>query len=116
MSIVFLGDKPSRKNINPNIPFVGTTSYKKLLDWIYRMNIDITKVVLKNTTCDNVYWVCRYPGNKVIALGRSAEKYCKKNDIKCFYLPHPSGANLKANPGRDLDRMLKECEKYANGV
>ena len=46
--IYFIGDKPSKKNIDKNVAFVGTRSYKTLLDWIYRMNLNINKICLFN--------------------------------------------------------------------
>jgi len=44
--IIFVGDKPSAKNLDPEIPFVGTQSYKKLLEWIWEMDINISDVFI----------------------------------------------------------------------
>ena len=44
--IYFIGDKPSKNNIDTEVAFVGTRSYKTLLDWIYTMNLSINKVCL----------------------------------------------------------------------
>ena len=46
--IIFVGDKPSSKNKDPKIPFVGTQSYKRLLEWIWQMNININDVKIVN--------------------------------------------------------------------
>ena len=46
--IYFIGDKPSKKNTDKNVAFVGTRSYKTLLDWIYRMNLSINSICLFN--------------------------------------------------------------------
>jgi hypothetical protein len=34
MKTVFVGDKPSSKNLDKTIPFVGTPSHKTLMKWI----------------------------------------------------------------------------------
>ncbi len=122
--IVFVGDKPSDKNLDPNIPFVGTQSYKKLLDWIFKMNIDITHVAMCNKDGLKPFHtgLCKF-----IALGNEAEKVLKDHvnhywDItkqkeypepaRYFKLPHPSGRNPKANPSEELDNLLKECSEW----
>jgi len=123
-AIVFVGDKPSDKNLDPNVPFVGTQSYKKLLDWIFKMNIDISLVFMCNKDTVNRYDT---DGHKFVALGNEAEKALKNHvnyywDIseqtdvpkpaRYFKLPHPSGNNLKANPSEELDNLLKECSEW----
>lgn len=122
--IVFVGDKPSKKNIDPSIPFVGTRSYKTLLDWIYKMNIDISQVKLCNKDfIDGTYedWY--------IALGNEAEKALQEKvfwvwnwktqfeeKIKPHYfkLPHPSGLNRKLNDKKWLESELNKCKEWLN--
>jgi len=44
-----VGDSPSASNLNPDVAFVGTASYKRLLGWIAELDIDINDVLLCNT-------------------------------------------------------------------
>ena len=113
MKIVFVGDKPSRKNISQDIPFVGTKSYKTLLDWIYSMNIDITDVVTTNIhDFKKRTEKIQFSPKKIVALGENASKFLK--GIEHFKLPHPSPLNRKLNDKKTLNSILKECEKYLN--
>jgi hypothetical protein len=50
MAIMFVGDEPSKKNKDPKVPFVGTKSYLTLLTWIYRMDLDVSDLILRNST------------------------------------------------------------------
>jgi len=123
--IVFVGDKPSSKNISPYIPFVGTQSYKRLLEWIWEMDIDISRVKLCNKDfIDGTY------EDFYIALGNEAEKaikdtvFCVWNwkkgvemEIKPYYfkLPHPSGLNRKINDKKFIKQELTKCKEWLNG-
>jgi hypothetical protein len=110
--ILFVGDKPSARNLDVSIPFVGTKSYKTLLDWIWQMNINITDVKLINkddkasiATADRFNW-------KIVVLGNEAEKIVKKFTKKYFKLDHPSGLNRKLNDKNYVAARLKECENW----
>lgn len=128
--IFFVGDEPSKKNVDPEIAFVGTASYKKLLGWIADMKIPTNDIVMCNKSdlkplyykgkwyvdtknmFGGTYTVDIEEDSKVIALGRKAEKFLKERNIECFYLPHPSGNNPTANKGKVLDRYLLECMEF----
>lgn len=130
--IIIIGDQPSKKNINPAIPFVGTKSYATLLQWIAKLDIDITEVVMGNREHVKQYsWAVKGSGqdivvnhpqfacdvfeqDKVIALGSKASKHLKSLGLKHFTLPHPSGRNLKLNDKKYVDKVLKECKDYLN--
>lgn len=122
--IVFVGDKPSSKNVDPHIPFVGTQSYKRLLDWIWKMDVDISRVRLCNKDFINGTYEDYY-----IALGNEAEKTLKdtvfnvwnwkKQKIEAirphyFKLPHPSPKNRTLNNKEHVDTILKECKLWLN--
>lgn len=120
--IIFVGDKPSAKNKDPNVPFVGTKSYKKLLEWIWEMDIDISKVHMMNA--EN-WW--KYtpkcglrPEHKYIVLGKNAETKFKQiktihGDNHCYFkIDHPSGLNRKLNDKKYVKKMLKECREWLN--
>lgn len=123
--IIFVGDKPSKKNIDPEVAFVGTKSYKTVLDWIYEMKIDVTHTVLCNKTDvkARAYGIEVNPANygldlhhedRVIALGEEASKYLDKINVNHFKLPHPSGLNRKLNDKKWLKKELKKCYKWIN--
>jgi uracil-DNA glycosylase len=126
--IFLIGDRPSKKNVDPKVPFVGTNSYKTLLQWIARLDIDITEVALANKQ-HVAYYVFNnsrpgvdtpaikieiFPEDKVIALGNEASKYLNSLNIEHFKLPHPSGRNLRLNDKKYVDKVLKECKDYLN--
>lgn len=136
--IVFVGDKPSAKNISRDVPFVGTQSYKRLLEWFWKLDVDVNDVVLINK--DKAHQVmAANPTAKFVALGEEAYKtvtnvtvtfttvmypYMAPNEkvktvtdlkFKCFKLPHPSGRNRKLNDKKWLDKELKKCKNWLKG-
>lgn len=120
--IIFVGDKPSKSNLDPNIAFVGTKSYKTLLGWIADMDINIADVLLTNniTTQNNTWFSLdnhvsyRLTPNltKFVALGKAAEEKLEKLKLHYFSLPHPSGLNRKINDKQWLDIQLKACKQW----
>jgi uracil-DNA glycosylase len=116
MHIIFVGDKPSKRNLNQNIPFVGTRSYATLLSWIAKMDVSIQNIKIINST-DNLAEIdvksYSVSGGAVIALGQNAEDYIKQIGITDYFrLPHPSGLNRQINDKTHLRNMLYECKKY----
>ena len=80
--IIFVGDKPSSKNLHPDIPFVGTASYDKLLTWVGKLDIHVEDIKLTNKpkTIDEKQSIFNLQfslHNHFIALGREAEKTLK---------------------------------------
>ncbi len=119
--ILIVGDKPSKKNKDKNVPFVGTISYKTLLEWLYKMNIDISRVQLGNASDISInkyneaythFGLFQY--KYVIALGEVASKFLTSKEIDHFKLPHPSGLNRQNNNKKLLESKLKECEEWLN--
>lgn len=120
--IVFVGDKPSKKNIDPEVPFVGTRSYKTLLAWIYKMDIDISKVATVNATdhpTANDWVIMANEENwKVVCLGTNALKAVMQArrewdcSVDIFHLPHPSGSNRKLNDRTWLEGELQKCRNW----
>lgn len=118
--IIFVGDKPSKKNIDPSTPFVGTQSYKRLLDWIWKMNLDITDVAITNISQAEfsnlgaevkTHWG-HISYEAVVALGQKASNKLKKLGIPHFHLPHPSGLNRLNNDNKYIEKQLKLCKTY----
>ena len=129
MNIVFVGDKPSKKNLDPNVPFVGTKSYRTLLDWILQLDVDVSDVVICNSAdfkkeCEGFYLVekansitCLEPTDKIIALGNNADKYLKSLGVTYHYkIDHPSGLNRKLNDKKYVKEMLTSCKQYIFNV
>lgn len=118
--IFMVGDIPSSKNIDPEIAFVGTPSYKNILYWVYRLNIDTNKLILCNRgqiqTYNGHFEVnCKHiscgiePSDKIISLGNEASKALKAMNLEFYALPHPSPRNRKLNDKKNIDKLLKEC-------
>lgn len=118
--IIFVGDKPSDKNFSPDIPFVGTQSYKRLLDWIFKMNLDITEICMYNRQDSELsFWRSEqekgHRAIRFVALGNEAAKQLVRDRVSEFFrLPHPSGLNRKLNDADYVDEQLKLCEEWLN--
>ncbi len=117
--VVFIGDRPNqKKNRHLDVPFVGTRSYKTLLEWFYRMDVDITRVYLVNAyTVDGapvmLPWdALREQGTAVVVLGAAALEAVKDKDVQFFVLPHPSGLNRELNDKKKLSEKLAKCRDF----
>lgn len=121
--VVFIGDKPGKKNVSEDVAFVGTKSYSRLLTWIDKMNLSINQVQLVNkgdiwkidSWKDCVDYETKFGyfvADRIVALGNEAEKFCIANELEYFKLPHPSGKNFKLNDKKYVDTVLKQCEQY----
>jgi hypothetical protein len=120
--VYFVADKPTKENVSKEVPLVGTTSYRTLLEWIGDMDIDITRVRLYNQINNpfgNV--MARASLNRavelkqiaVIALGQKAATYLRKAGITNYFpLPHPSGRNRLLNNKKFVKIKLEACKKY----
>ena len=111
--IYFIGDKPSKKNIDKNVAFVGTRSYKTLLDWIYRMNLNINKICLFNHKgFINTRLKHINEHDAIVALGNVASEALSKENVPHIKIPHPSGLNRVLNDKKMVDKFLKHCKDY----
>jgi len=115
--IVFVGDKPSSKNKHQSVAFVGTPSYKVLLDWVYRMDVDITWTMMMNKDMIRTLDMAsdeteRYRRHTYIALGNEAAEELDKFKLEYFKLPHPSPRNRVLNDKKLVESKLKECRSY----
>lgn len=112
MRILLIGDRPSKNNIDPNIPFVGTPSHKILLSWLERLKI-VEYELINSYNIDGdliAYWAV--PFDKVVVLGNNAEKATKGLIPDYFKLPHPSPKNRANNDKAKLEQKLKECYNW----
>lgn len=91
MKVVFVGDRPSAKNLNPDVPFIGTVSGKRLL----RLLAEVPSL---QYSLANAYKVDGTPapipvGRKYFALGFKAAQRLDKLGLPYTKLPHPSPLN-----------------------
>jgi len=107
--IVFVGDKPSKKNKRPDVAFVGTPSYANLMNWIGRMQIHWQGFRIINRHQVSSYY---NTGDQYIALGNEAEKTLKSYKIPHFKLPHPSPKNRLLNSKYFVSTRLNKCKEW----
>ena len=129
--VLFVGSGPSSKNIDPAVPFVGTTSYRRLLEWIMIMELDVSDVQLANVGSLKInswlddrgfdyFEVFNHWGmssiDRIIALGRDAERYLVSQGVENYFrLPHPSGRNRLLNDKKFVKQELSKCKKFIKG-
>lgn len=125
--IIFVGDKPSKFNVRPEVAFVGTKSYKTLLDWIWKLDLGINNVLLCNLAdvLDYQSFIIFEPfdgyalqhdpkHDKVIALGQNASKGLHSMGVEHFLMDHPSGLNRKLNDKNYVKRRLEDLKVFIN--
>lgn len=124
MKVIFVGDSPSKKNLDPNIPFVGTKSHKTLLSWTKIMSIAEPDIILVNQdkldydyVNGNIEYNAKIVTNLndavVIALGNNAKSKLEELYLyDFFHMPHPSGLNRKLNDKKYLKNKLVDCKTF----
>ena len=111
--IYFIGDKPSKRNIDPRVAFVGTSSYKTLLNWIHQMNLSINDIMVYNSNAFvNEIQEKITENDQIVALGREASTILTQHNIPHHHIPHPSGLNRKLNDNKKINKFLQECKEY----
>lgn len=125
--VIFIGQNPSKHNIDVNVAFVGSKSYLTLKKWIQLLGTNnvgfinaskkIGKVTLKDIDYDGLYSLLYYPKAKVIFLGNYAEKAYNKafkglNSHSVYKIDHPSPLNRKLNNYNYIDNMLRKCGEF----
>lgn len=108
--ILWLGLNPSSKNINPNVPFVGTRSNKRLSSWqnklleefkgIEHITLNISnKVTAKSENIRTEDYLDIYSilatvkPDIIIGLGQKVGNRLKALNVAHFQVPHPSPRN-----------------------
>jgi len=111
--IYFIGDKASKRHIDPTISFVGTNSYEVLLNWIHRMNLSINDIMIHNSNAfiHNIQRKIN-EDDQIIALGREADEILTQHNIPHYHMPYPSGKNLLVNDVKEMDKILRKCREY----
>lgn len=108
--VLFVGDKPSRLNTDPNVAFKGARCESRLLEWLTILNIPY--ILVNRTDSDfylmaNLFYAVNCP---IVTLGNNASKALGK--ASHFKLPHPSGRNRQINDKAFILAKLEECKKY----
>lgn len=120
--VYLVADKPTKDNISPDVPLVGTSSYKTLLGWLADMDVDITRVRTYNQSTDpfgnimsktSLNQAIKLRQIAVVALGQKATNYLERTGIISYHaLPHPSGLNRILNNKKFIKDRLDACKKY----
>lgn len=123
MIICVVGLCPSTKNIDPDVPLVGTKSFITWLEWhrqlpgehkYHLINVS-NKIGFKPkdiTFDDKVELLFHTEGCIVLGLGNDVSKILTSLDIPHFKLPHPSPRNRKLNNPTFIIDKLQECRQY----
>jgi hypothetical protein len=110
--VIFVGDRPSNKNRHRFFAFVGTRSQKQIIRWTPKLGLRINETLLVNASHKYAHKILRIPEIVIVALGKAAHNYLKKQGLEHFTLPHPSGLNRALNDKIRLDEQLKACKAY----
>lgn len=117
--LLLVGDKPSKKNANPRIAFVGTVSGKRLMQWFLPMFPNKPQISMVNRTDPDFSVIlirATLKGYKIIALGDNAAKALAHAGVYNFFkLPHPSGRNRLLNNKEYVDEVLLKCKLWIQG-
>lgn len=114
--VVFVGDEPSAKNMNKNLPFVGAKCFNTLISWIAVISPNYY-ICLNSHTENDLQLIQELQAKqqfKVVVLGKKAQARLQKISIPCFLLPHPSPANLQTNDKEFISQQLKSCREWIN--
>ncbi len=118
LKILFVGDKSSKKNTHPEIPFLGTASGKRLNRWIEMLRLELGSteftVMLKNS--DQGIDFTQDAADLIIALGNNASKRLLKAKIRHWKMPHPSPRNRIWNNHKNEVREVVNIAAYIKGV
>ena len=126
MRILIVGQNPSSKNTDVEVPFEGTASGRRLKKWLKELGLEGADITFKNASYvvdrapkaseirSDIPWFCFHAR---IALGEQASRAllssgCPYNGY--FRLPHPSGLNRKLNNKEELANQIHLCREYLN--
>lgn len=115
--VIFVGDRPSKLNKDPEVAFIGSKSEKVLHGWIDKIDPKEASLTNSHTHFLMLRLEVSYNlGDAIVALGDVASKRLTKADIPHFKLPHPSPRNRLNNDVKFIDNELKKCKNYLRGL
>ncbi len=109
MKILFVGDKPSRLNTDPNTAFIGSRCYPRLLRWIEHLGV--TDYELVNSHTPELMKKIKDHTWLRVTLGAKASQRLSKAGISHMRLPHPSGLNRQINDKELIHKVLESTRK-----
>lgn len=112
MKTLLVGDRPSAKNTNPDVPFVGTQSHKRIMRILSLAGI--VDAVLANAYDSAGLEKVLPTANKYVALGAKAEARLSKLKIPHLKLPHPSGRNRYWNIKGTEEQCAERLKNYVS--
>ena len=126
--ILFVASNPSRFNLDPHIPMIGSRSAKNFNAWVEYLVpsgefvvINASDKVLKKgevLTVEDIdfetltEWTQNKDVVKVIALGNVAAKSLSYIGVKYYKLPHPSPRNRLLNKTKQVEAVLEDCKVW----
>jgi uracil-DNA glycosylase len=118
LKILFVGDKPSKKNTHPEIPFLGTASGKRLNRWMELVKLELNiPMTFYTMNSDQGIPFKREDYDVIIGLGDIASKRIKKAGITHVKFPHPSPRNRLWNDHTTesmyVDDLINKIARYA---
>lgn len=113
INVVFVGDKPSSKNLSEDIPFVGANCFEKFVGFIKRINPDYYLALNSETERElrEIEGLIQ-GGFKVVCLGQVAATRLRDRAIPHMVLPHPNGRNPLTNGKEKIEEVLEEAWIY----
>lgn len=130
MKILWLGLNPSTKNVNPDVPFVGTRSNKRLSKWqssltdkfkVEHIVLNISKKVtaksreIKTKDYLDVYaLIATVKPDIIIGLGDKVGGRLRKLNVDHFQVPHPSPRNRYWNEKYKEEFTMKALEGFVD--
>ncbi len=131
MRVILVGSNPSIKSPD-NSPFHAETRSRIILDEWFRdipcqvsfINIcqektsgnkSLTHKSIRNNLPDFQKRLESLEGDKIVALGKTAEYGCSALGITFLAMPHPSGMNRQLNDKEFVARKIEELRKFIDG-
>lgn len=116
VKVLFVGDKPSAHNTDPDVAFEGTKSYETLKTWIEFLGLKPGEYKMINRTHSQFEIIVgMFNDCAIVALGEEASKALNALHEAHFKLPHPSGRNRVLNNHIYVESILRECRLYIHG-
>lgn len=112
LMILVVGDRPSARNTNPDVAFIGAGCEGTLKLWLRYLEIPDARVINSHTKKLQEE-IRKHPG-LIIALGNAAYVRCSKyhDRRRVFKLPHPSGRNRQLNDKEFVTRQINTCRLW----
>lgn len=131
IKIIFLGSNPSQRSISIKPFWRDTKSMQVISNWLDMLNLGEEEIYFMNvsdtTTPNNrplkiseikaslpmlSNKINDVIPEKIIALGKTAEKALTLLRIPHFAMPHPSGLNRQLNNKEFIEEKIKSLQEY----